>query len=231
MRLSSFACSILAAALLVAPLSAEKKPKPPSPLDIYIAEAEARALEGAPLASGSLFTGRSAYADLASDPRATRVDDIVTIVIADRASAVSRGSTKSARESEANSAISKLAGLPSPAGALPNLLGSKSSTKLDGSGATTRETVLSTTMTARVAHVLPNGNLVIEGSKAIAVNDENQIVTLRGVVRPIDLTRDNLVRSDRVAQMEVAINGRGVVNDAIRRPNILYRILTGWLPF
>jgi flagellar L-ring protein precursor FlgH len=50
-------------------------------------------------------------------------------------------------------------------------------------------------------------------------------------VRPTDLLSDNTVRSDRLAQLEVRVNGKGVVGDAIRRPNFLYRILLGLLPF
>jgi flagellar L-ring protein precursor FlgH len=79
--------------------------------------------------------------------------------------------------------------------------------------------------------VLPNGYLVVEGAKDVQVNSERQIVTVRGVVRPFDVSSGNMVASDRIAQLEVKINGKGVVGDAIRRPFILYRILLGLLPF
>lgn len=103
--------------------------------------------------------------------------------------------------------------------------------KLDGQGETVRETVLSTVLTARVTHVLPNGNLVIEAAKAVTVNSETQRVTVRGVVRPFDLTTANAIQSDQIAMLEVSVAGKGVVGDAVRRPNILYRILLGVLPF
>ena len=54
---------------------------------------------------------------------------------------------------------------------------------------------------------------------------------VRGIVRPLDLAPDNSVASDRLAQMEVSVNGKGVLGDAIRRPNFLYRLLLGILPF
>jgi flagellar L-ring protein precursor FlgH len=73
--------------------------------------------------------------------------------------------------------------------------------------------------------------MVVEGVKDLQVNSERQLITVRGVVRPVDLTPGNLVRSDRLAQLEVRINGKGVVGDAIRRPFFLYRILLGLLPF
>jgi flagellar L-ring protein precursor FlgH len=86
-------------------------------------------------------------------------------------------------------------------------------------------------MSARVTHVLVNGDLVIEGTRNLAVNSENQVITVRGVIRPIDLDTTNTVLSARIAQMELKVDGKGIVNDAIRRPNILYRILLGLLPF
>ena len=69
------------------------------------------------------------------------------------------------------------------------------------------------------------------GTKNVSVNSENQRVNVRGVVRPVDVTALNTVRSDQVANLEVKINGQGVVGDAVKRPFILYRILLGLLPF
>ena len=90
---------------------------------------------------------------------------------------------------------------------------------------------LSTTVTSIVERVLPNGNLLLRGSKSIAVNSERQVVKVRGVVRPEDLQAGNTIASDRVAMLDVKVNGKGVVGDSIRRPFILYRILMGLLPF
>ena len=90
---------------------------------------------------------------------------------------------------------------------------------------------MTTTVTAEVTDVLPNGNLVIQGQKEISVNSEKQVITVRGIVRPDDLSPGNSIPSDRIARMEVRVNGRGVVNDAVKRPFFLYRILLGLLPF
>ena len=104
-------------------------------------------------------------------------------------------------------------------------------TSLDGQGTTSRETTLTTTLTARVARVLPNGYLLVEGRKLVGVNAEQQVVSVRGVVRPLDLAPDNSIASDRLAQMEVSVNGKGVVGSSVRRPMLLYRLLLGLLPF
>jgi flagellar L-ring protein precursor FlgH len=82
-----------------------------------------------------------------------------------------------------------------------------------------------------VTHVLRNGNLVVEGSKNVGINSENQIITVRGVIRPIDLDTTNSVQSARLAQMEIQVNGKGVIGDAVHRPNFVYRLLLGLLPF
>jgi len=82
-----------------------------------------------------------------------------------------------------------------------------------------------------VIALLPNGNLVVRGQKELSVNSEHQIITIQGVVRPADLSPVNSITSDRVAQMEVHVDGKGVVGDAVKRPFILYRLLLGLLPF
>jgi len=170
-------------------------------------------------------------ADISRDLRASRVDDIVTVLVSESASAVSSGATNTSRTSSANSSILKLLG-PQPAGgAVADLAELGGEQKLQGQGQTSRTMALTTTISARVTHVLPNGYLVLQGTKDIWVNSERQRVTIRGVVRWNDLDGNNRVASNRLANLEVQVNGKGVVGDAIRRPNFLYRILLGLLPF
>lgn len=210
--------------------AADKRQEPRSPLDQYVEQAIGRdQVKGQADGAGSLWSPEAPLGDLARDPRAYRVDDLVTIVVSDRASATSKGTTQTARKSSTKTNIGSLWGLARPE--LADLAQASNETTLDGQGTTSRETVLSTTLSARVVHVLPNGNLVVEGTKETLVNSERQLVTVRGVVRPIDLNPANLVRSDRLAMLEIRVNGKGVVGDAIRRPMFLYRLLLGLLPF
>ena len=65
----------------------------------------------------------------------------------------------------------------------------------------------------------------------VQVNSENQRITVRGVIRPVDLQPNNSIPSNQIGQLEVRVNGKGVVNDAVRRPFFLYRLLLGLLPF
>ncbi|HTS77885.1 MAG TPA: flagellar basal body L-ring protein FlgH [Bryobacteraceae bacterium] len=210
----------------------KEKTKPPSALDKYIKEASVPLASNGQVAdNGSIWFPAARLSNLASDLRARNVDDTVTILVAESASAVSTGQSKTSRTSSAQSAITSLAGPKSPTGALANLLNANSATSLDGEGTTSRQTTLTTTISARVTHVLVNGNLVVEGTRNLNVNSENQIITVRGVIRPIDLDTTNSVPSARLANMEIEVNGKGIVNDAIHRPNFLYRLLLGLLPF
>ncbi|HEX8984044.1 MAG TPA: flagellar basal body L-ring protein FlgH [Bryobacteraceae bacterium] len=212
---------------------AAKKPKEPaaSPLDAWVAQAGARARAADARTSGSLWQSGGTLTDLARDLRASQIDDLVTVQVAESASAVSKGSTKTSRQSSAKYNATSLFGKTNAAGPLANMLGVSGSQALAGEGATVRENTLNTTLSARVVGVMPNGFLVLEGTKNISVNSENQVVTVRGVARTADIGPDNTVRSDHLAQLEILINGKGVVGDAIRRPNFLYRLLLGILPF
>jgi len=180
---------------------------------------------------GSLWTDGGGFADLTGDLKARRAGDVVTIVVVERASAAATGSTKSARSSSASNSIGALGALTRSLGPWSNLASLSGESQLDGQGRTTRETVLTTTLSAVVTRVLPGGAMLVEGTKAVQVNSEQQMVQVRGLVRPADLTPGNLVRSDRIANLEVRINGKGVVGDSVRRPFFLYRVLLGLLPF
>ena len=216
----------------ILPKKLQKKPPEPSALDKYASEAAQQAQTQAATASpGAIWTPIAQFSDFARDLRASQVNDLVTIVVSEQASAVTSGASKSARKSNASASVTSLAGLKSPTGALANLANATGNVALDGSGTTSRQTAITTTLSARVVRVLPNGYLMLEGSKDVQVNSEYQTVAVRGVIRPADLAPDNSVSSNRLAQVEIKLNGKGVVGDAIRRTNILYRILLGILPF
>lgn len=209
-----------------------KKPVEPGALDKYIQEAlKNEAPVPIQTSSGSLWSPASRLTDLGADLRAFQVNDLVTIIVAEQASAVATGDVKTSRTSSVSSSVSSLAGPKSALGALNNLAKANTDVGLAGAGTTSRGTQLSTTLSARVTHVLPNGYLVLAGSKDVQVNSEHQEVSVRGIIRPIDLSPGNVISSNQLAQLEIRINGRGVVADAVHRPWLLYRIILGLLPF
>jgi flagellar L-ring protein precursor FlgH len=178
---------------------------------------------------GSLYVAGGRLADAARDLRAAQIDDIVTIVVSESLSAVASGVTNTSRKSAATSNLNSLFGPANPR--LKNLLDVAGNQSLQGQGQTSRNMTLSTTISARVVEVKPNGDMVVEGTKDIAVNSEKQSIVVRGTVRAVDLNSANAVASNNVANMQIKVNGKGVVGDAVRRPFFLYRLLLGLLPF
>jgi len=180
---------------------------------------------------GSLFTTSGALANAARDVRANAPGDIVTIVVSDQASATATGGTNTSRQSAGNAQISSLAGPLAAGNPLGSLLNFSNERTLQGQGETTRAMTLTTTISARVVALTLNGLLVVEGTKQTVVNSERQTIVVRGLIRPVDVTPGNIIRSDQISDLTLEVNGKGVVNDAIKRPFILYRVLLGLLPF
>ncbi|HUA20746.1 MAG TPA: flagellar basal body L-ring protein FlgH [Bryobacteraceae bacterium] len=219
--------------LAAAPGSGKKKPdaEQTPTLDEYVQQVHQRALRLPGASPGSVYVPNGKLADNVRDVRASQLYDLVTILVSDTTSAVSTGVTNTQRKSSVNASVTSLFGPKSATGALANLANAAGDQQLQGQGTTSRQSTLTTTMTAEVTDVLPNGNLVVLGRKEIMVNSEKQVITLRGIVRPDDLSPLNSIPSDRVARMEILVNGKGVVNDATKRPFFLYRLLLGLLPF
>ncbi len=227
---------LLLCAAIGAPASLKFKknqtPPEPSPLEKYIADAyRDNQLPAAAHPPGSTWSANAVFSNLGLDLKASRVDDLVTIVVNETFSAVASGDVKTQRQSTAKASITALAGVTKTSGPWTNLANTNTQTQLQGTGETSRGAVLTASLSARVTNVLPNGYLVVEGTKRVQVSSENQVVTVRGVVRPVDLDPTNTIPSNRIAQMEIQVNGKGVINDSIHRPNFLYRLLLGILPF
>jgi flagellar L-ring protein precursor FlgH len=151
---------------------------------------------------------------LYSDRKALRVGDIVTIRIVENASANNTADTNLSRASSLNASLTSFFGKQKFLDKLgENAIKASSDSSFKGAGTTVREGQLNATITAVVKEVLPNGNLVIQGTRAVAVNHEEQYITITGVVRPEDILRDNVVLSGQVANANIAIGGTGIVAD------------------
>ncbi len=229
---NGLAIAIVASVLQAGILPKKLIPKEPeSSLDKYLNSIENRSPNRDTASPGSLFSTSGQLVDAVRDLRAGRVDDLVTILVSDKASATATGTTNTARKSSASAGVQALGGAFKATSPWPNMAAMTGNQQLQGQGTTSRDSTFITTLSARVTHVLHNGNLVVQGQKLVYVNSEHQEVTVRGIIRPADLTSGNQISSDRLADLEVRINGKGVVNDSVRRPNILYRVLLGLLPF
>jgi flagellar L-ring protein precursor FlgH len=190
-----------------------------------------QAQDGAPSAHGSAFTPNGRYGSLFVDNRARSLGDLVTVVVVEQLNANSSGATSSQRDSAASGSIGSVLGNRGAIGALSNLANVQGNSKLDGTASTSRTNTLNTTLTGQIVEVLANGDFVVEAKKTVLVNTEKYQLEMRALLRWNDITPANTVRSDRLGNIEMKLNGKGLVSDAIRRPNLLYRILLGILPF
>src|ERR1700680_316083 len=142
---------------------------------------------------GSLYSPAGVLSDAARDLRASRLDDVLTIVVAENASGIASGVTNTSRKSSAQNQITALAGTLAAKTPLTDLLNMNNNQQIQGQGQTSRNMTVSTTLSARVVGITYNGTLMIEGTKDIAVNSEKQTITVRGLVRPADVTAFNTV--------------------------------------
>ncbi len=192
------------------------------------ATSEARAEEGSLFSdsSESLFTYR----------RPSRVGDLVTVLIQESANATRNAGTDLSRKSEVSMGMPILAGLM---GALKSAYPSLDSKQLfsalykndfSGKGETKRSGKLTATLTTRIKRVLPNGDLYIEGSKVVMINQEESHLYISGVVRRSDIQADNTVASSVMADAQVEYTGRGPL-DGTQKQGWFSRLLNWMSPF
>jgi flagellar L-ring protein precursor FlgH len=193
----------------------------------------------APKHEGSLWAEQGAQNQLFTDPKARQVNDIITVLVVESVQAKGTTATNSNKDSSYNGEITQLFGLPSSLG-MSNFLGSGepfqpkvgATTKNDfkGSGDTARTGLLTATITARVLETYPNGTMKIGGVREVTINKETQYLILTGMIRPEDISVDNVVRSDRIADARIEYYGEGVLADK-DRPGWLARALDCISPF
>jgi flagellar L-ring protein precursor FlgH len=187
-------------------------------------------------------TTNSLWRDTASlyeDVKAQRLNDLVTIRVVENISGSGKADTDTSKESTLDADVEDFFGAPHDFN-LNNFWGQgrpfSPSVKgfmqndFKGSGETNREGKLIGTITAKVVEVMPNSNLVIESRKEITINNEQQFLVLRGMIRPYDIAADNTVLSTRVADAQIYFIGKGVVQDK-QSPGWLVRVLDRVWPF
>ncbi len=193
--------------------------------------------------NGSLWQDDGVFSDIFDLPKARQTGDIVTIKVVESSKATNRANTLADRESSLSARIDAFLGLEkkyldpnSPdfnAGRNFNPFGEIKggmTSEFDGSGTTSRSGDLTAFITARVTEVLPNGNLRIEGSRQVEVNNEKQFITISGVIRTRDIKADNVILSTYISDARIAYSGAGVV-DEHQRPGWMANLLNHIWPF
>ena len=171
-----------------------------------------------PVSYGSLWPADD-HVFFYADKKALRVGDIITVRIVENAEASNTADTDLSRSSSAKAGLNSFFSKKKFLGLFKlgdELLNASAENSHQGSGSTTRTGQLTAIMTAVVREVLANGNLVIQGTRELLVNHEQQFITLTGIVRPQDVSRDNVVVSSQLADANITIGGLGVVADKQR---------------
>ena len=189
----------------------------------YIERVRAATASGSTL--GSLWVPQGRFSNLPADDKARNVNDTIIINVLEQTTAAADSSVKSARTFAASSSISALGGLVKSNNGLQNIFSPQSSQALNGQAQTASDSSFVTSLAAQVVSVLPNGFLVIEAVRQMEMNNQRQTLVIHGVVRPSDIAVDDSVLSTQVSNLEVRLNGKGVLSDGVRPPNKLVRAI------
>lgn len=185
--------------------------------------------------SASLWTGERG--SLLGDNRAMARGDILTVVIEIDDSAEISNSTDRGRQGSESLGIDALFGLPealegglSGDATLSPAVEFSSDHSFSGQGSVSRNEQLELRVAAAVTEVLPNGILAIAGSQEVRVNNELRELLVTGYVRPADISRQNEVTYDKIAQARISYGGRGQITD-MQQPRVGQQAVDNLLPF
>jgi flagellar L-ring protein precursor FlgH len=172
---------------------------------------------------GSIWSPNGQLVRLGTDVKAFRVHDVVQIVVSESVAASTDGQVKNSRASSANSGLTSLFGALKASNAMQNLVSQTSSSGLTAQGQSTTSSSLAATFGAEVMDVLPNGMLVVQATRQLTFSQQTQLIRLRGLVRPEDVSAQNQVQSAAMTDLELEVTGKGIVNDSTYRQNPLVR--------
>jgi flagellar L-ring protein precursor FlgH len=178
---------------------------------------------------------QDASADLFRDPRARKIGDVVTVKIAIKDKAKLDNNSKRSRDSK--SSLKPKIGYDLQTSGGLNHTGDMSvdveaegETSTDSKGGITRSESIELLIAAVVTGVLPNGNLIISGSQEVRVNYEVRELSVAGIVRPRDISTDNMVEYDKVAEARISYGGRGRITE-VQQPAVGQQLFDLLTPF
>lgn len=196
-----------------------------------------------PLPAGSANAGPTSAGSTAGglgyslfrDTRAARVGDVVTITIAIDDKAEFDNETERSRDSSIDYGLTAALGafgfgLGTERGGVTGDLAANGGSSARGKGTIDRSEKLRLQIAAVVTEVLPNGNMVISGSQEIRVNYEIRVLTIGGVVRPLDISKQNEVSYDKLAEARISYGGRGRMTD-VQQPSTVHRVFDSIAPY
>jgi flagellar L-ring protein FlgH len=201
-----------------------------SPVGAGVQNIQTASLPAAESPDNAPLSWEGTSADLFRDPRARKVGDIVTVNISiDDKASLDNNSNRS-RDSSVDAGFSMgLDFVPTKYPISGNAqIGNES--KSEGKGTIDRSEKIELSVAALVTDILPNGNLVLSGSQEVRVNYEVRVLAIAGVVRPQDISRDNQIPYDKIAEARVSYGGRGRLTE-VQQPGVGQQLFDLFTPF
>ena len=185
--------------------------------------------------TGSLW--QSGPSSLFGDRRARGRGDILTVMVEIDDEGEISNSTNRSRGGSEELGISALLGLPSVAdivlpgaGVLDPAISTDSTSSSSGQGSVERDEKIAFKLAATVEAVLPNGHLAIRGSQEVRINFELRDLQVSGIVRPEDISRQNVITADKIADARIIYGGRGQITD-LQQPRYGQQVVDLIAPF
>ncbi|MBU3823928.1 MAG: flagellar basal body L-ring protein FlgH [Candidatus Oceanisphaera merdipullorum] len=180
--------------------------------------------------NGAIFQENYANS-LYSDIKAHRVGDIITVELSESTRAQKRATTQQGKDNSVNITAPSIGAHGISIAGNPFSASLSSSNEFDGQANTNQSNSLQGSITVSVAQVLANGNLMVQGEKWIMLNTGEEYVRINGMIRPQDISADNRIASNRVANARIYYGGTGDFANTQSRGWLSKFFNSPWMPY
>lgn len=168
---------------------------------------------------GSIYDPHAGPFGLVANKTAARMGDLLTIEISENQDLKNEETSDLKRETSLKAQLVNFDVKPNAFSVLPELEGN-SADALKGTANVSKKGKFTARVTAVVVDVLPNGNLVVNGRREIRIDQETKLIEFSGIVRRWDISADNTIASELVAEAKVSYTGNGPLTDASQRKGL-----------
>ena len=170
-------------------------------------------------ANGTIYSSSSGGL-LNLDKRASKVGDVLTVAFVEAFQATKSQNASTSRSTSNEIDLPNIIPSTSLMDPLSAALQSSSNNSFSGSGSAAQSNSLTGQMSVHIVKILPGGNLAVLGQKRLVLNKGDEYIRVSGIVRPLDISSDNIVSSDRIANANIQYIGAGNISDSSK---------SGWL--
>ena len=180
--------------------------------------------------NGSLFQARSI--SLFEDAKPFRVGDIITIMLAESTKSSKKAATDTKKDEDVSFNVPSILGVTPTHNGNPLLAADiEADRAFKGEGSSSQSNSLSGEITVTVVDILPNGNLIVKGEKWFTLNQGKEYIRIAGIVRPQDVSSNNVVLSTKLADAQIGYSGEGFVQDSNTQGWLAQFFSSKWWPF